>query len=243
MSDEAKNRVQRNKRLIFDAEAYVQFNTAQIQATRSRVEENITDAMQAYTIAASGNRELIMRSAEDVYRNRVFMLETLQPTSEAEEVFQRSMINRTRIEMLDNRSKMNREMLKASEDLLEAIKALKQVGKSFLDICEKMTEHVDEVADDNAKLFDGELVAKMHEASAVSNESRVLENYDMVNLIRDNAVGNRKTITALADASSEFSDALGELQEEANNQRDTMISLREKIDANQRRVADELFKL
>ncbi len=243
MSDEAKNRVLRNKRLIFDAEAYVQFNTAQIQATRSRVEENITDAMQAYTIASAGNRELIMRSAEDVYRNRVFMLENLKPTSEVEEIFQRSMINRTRIEMLDNRSKMNREMLKASEDLLEAIKALKQVGKSFLDICEKMTEHVDEVADDNAKLFDGELVAKMHAASAINNESRVLENYDMVNLIRDNAVGNRKTITALADASGEFSDALGELQEEANNQRDTMISLREKIDANQRRVADELFKL
>ena len=243
MSDEAKNRVLRNKRLIFDAEAYVQFNTAQIQATRSRVEENITDAMQAYTIASAGNRELIMRSAEDVYRNRVFMLENLKPTSEVEEIFQRSMINRTRIEMLDNRSKMNREMLKASEDLLEAIKALKQVGKSFLDICEKMTEHVDEVADDNAKLFDGELVAKMHAASAINNESRVLENYDMVNLIRDNAAGNRKTITALADASGELSDALGELQEEANNQRDTMISLREKIDANQRRVADELFKL
>ena len=59
----------------------------------------------------------------------------------------------------------------------------------------------------------------------------------------DNAVGNRKTITSLTDASAELSDALGELQDEANNQRDTMISLREKIDANQRRVADELFKL
>ena len=106
-----------------------------------------------------------------------------------------------------------------------------------------MTEHVDEVSDDNAKLFDGELVAKMHAATAINNESRVLENYDMVNMIRDNAIGNRKTITALADASSEFSDALGELQEEANNQRDTMISLREKIDANQRRVAEEVFKL
>jgi polyhydroxyalkanoate synthesis regulator phasin len=106
-----------------------------------------------------------------------------------------------------------------------------------------MTEHVDEVADENAKLFDGELVAKMHEASTVSNESRVSENYDMVNLIRDNAVGNRKTITSLTDASAELSDALGELQEEANNQRDTMISLREKIDANQHRIADVLFKL
>jgi len=243
MSDEAKNRVQRNKRLIFDAEAYVQFNTAQIQATRSRVEENITDVMQAYTIAAAGNRELIMRSAEDVYRNRVFMLENLKPTSETEEIFQRSMINRTRIDMLDDRSKMNREMLKASEDLLQAIKGVQQVAKAFLDICEKMTEHVDEVADENAKLFDGELVAKMHAASAISNKSRVLENYDMVNMIRENAVGNRKTISALNDASGELSDALGDLQEEANNQRDTMIALREKIDANQRRVADELFKL
>jgi hypothetical protein len=243
MSDEAKNRVQRNKRLIFDAEAYVQFNTAQIQATRSRVEENITDVMQAYTIAAAGNRELIMRSAEDVYRNRVFMLENLKPTSETEEIFQRSMINRTRIDMLDDRSKMNREMLKASEDLLQAIKGVQQVAKTFLDICEKMAEHVDEVADENAKLFDGELVAKMHAASAISNESRVLENYDMVNMIRENAVGNRKTISALNDASGELSDALGDLQEEANNQRDTMIALREKIDANQRRVADELFKL
>jgi hypothetical protein len=243
MSDEAKNRVQRNKRLIFDAEAYVQFNTAQIQAARSRVEENITDVMQAYTIAAAGNRELIMRSAEDVYRNRVFMLENLKPTSEAEEIFQRSMINRTRIEMLDDRSKMNREMLKASEDLLEAIKGVQQVAKSFLNICEKMTDHVDDVADENAKMFDGELVAKMHAASPINNESRVLENYDMVNLIRENAIANRKTITALNDASGELSDALGDLQEEANNQRDTMIALREKIDANQHRVADELFKL
>lgn len=243
MSDEAKNRVQRNKRLIFDAEAYVQFNTAQVQATRSRVEENITDVMQAYTIAASGNRELIMRATEDVYRNRIFMLENLKTTSEVEEIFQRSMINRARIEMLDNRSKMNRELLKASENMLEAIKNVKAVAKNFLDVCEKMTDHVDDVADENAQLFDGELLAKMHAASPISNESRVLENYDMVNLIRDNALGNRKVIQALTDASLALAEELSELQDEANSQRDTIVSLREKVDANQHRVADDIFKL
>lgn len=243
MSDEAKNRVQRNKRLIFDAEAYVQFNTAQVQATRSRVEENITDVMQAYTIAASGNRELIMRATEDVYRNRIFMLENLKTTSEAEEIFQRSMINRARIEMLDNRSKMNRELLKASENMLEAIKNVKAVAKNFLDVCEKMTDHVDDVADENAQLFDGELLAKMHAASPISNESRVLENYDMVNLIRDNALGNHKVIQALTDASLALAEELSELQDEANSQRDTIVSLREKVDANQHRVADDIFKL
>jgi hypothetical protein len=243
MSDEAKNRVLRNKRLIFDSEAFVQFNTAQIQAARSRIEENFTEVMRAYTIAANGNRELIMRSAEDVYRNRVFMIENLKPTSEVEEIFQRSMINRTRIEMLEDRSKNNREILKASEDLLQAIKGVQQASKSFVDICEKMTDHVDDVADENAKMFDGELLSKMRDASAISNDSRVSENYDRVRMIRENASANRKTINALIDASGELSDALGDLHEEGHNQRDTVIALREKIDANQRRVAEDLFKL
>lgn len=243
MSDEAKNRVQRNKRLIFDAESFVQFNTAQVQATRSRVEETVTDAMQAYTIVANGNRELLTRAAEDVYRNRMLMLENLKPTSEHEEVFQRSMINRARIELLDHRSKNNRELLKASESMLEAVKNLKIVAKSFLDICEKVSEQIDDAADQNAQMLDGELLAKMHAATAISNESRVMENYDMVNLIRENAQGNRKVIQALADACAEFSEELGDLQEEANNQRDAVIAMREKIDANQHRVADEIFKL
>ncbi len=243
MSDQQKNLVQRNKRLIFDAEAYVQFNTAQVQATRARVEENITDILQAYTIAASGNRELIMRATEDVYRNRVFMLECLKPTSEVEEIFQRSMINRARIEMLDHRSKMNRELLKAAENLLESLQGMKAVAKNFLDICEKMSEHVDEIADENAQMLDGELLAKMHAASAISNESRVMENYDLVNMIRDNALGNRKLFQALTDRSDALAEELGNMQDEANSQRDSMISLREKIDANQHRVADELFKL
>jgi predicted nucleic acid-binding Zn-ribbon protein len=145
--------------------------------------------------------------------------------------------------MLDNRSKMNRELLKASENMLEAIKNVKAVAKNFLDVCEKMTDHVDDVADENAQLFDGELLAKMHAASPISNESRVLENYDMVNLIRDNALGNRKVIQALTDASLALAEELSELQDEANSQRDTIVSLREKVDANQHRVADDIFKL
>jgi hypothetical protein len=40
-----------------------------------------------------------------------------------------------------------------------------------------------------------------------------------------------------------LAEELGNMQDEANSQRDSMISLREKIDANQHRVADELFKL
>jgi hypothetical protein len=243
MSDEVKNRVQRNKRLIFDAEAYIQFNTAQVQSTRSRVEENVTDAMQAYTITASGNRELIMRTLDDVYRNRIAMLETLKTTSDTEELFQRTMLNRVRLEWLDNRSRMNREMLKASENMMEAIKQVKAVAASYHSICERMEEHADEVADKNAQWFDGELLQAMHAATNISNDSRAMENYDLVTTLRTNALENRKVIQQVAASCSELAEALGELQDTSNEQRDEIIKLREKIDANQHRVADTIFPI
>jgi hypothetical protein len=243
MSDEVKNRVQRNKRLIFDAEAYIQFNTAQVQSTRSRVEENVTDAMQAYTITASGNRELIMRTLDDVYRNRIALLENLKTTSDTEELFQRTMLNRTRLEWLDNRSRMNREMLKASENMIEAIKQLQSVAASYHSICERMEEHADEVADKNAQWFDGELLQAMHAATNISNDSRAMENYDLVTTLRTNALENRKVIQNVGNSSTELAESLGELQDNANEQRDEIIKLREKIDANQHRVADAIFPL
>ncbi|CAN1526389.1 hypothetical protein MCEMIEM12_01236 [Burkholderiaceae bacterium] len=243
MSEEVKNRIQRNKRLIFDAEAYVQFNTAQVQSTRSRVEENVTDAMQAYTITASGNRELVMRTLDDVYRNRLAMLETLKPASDAEELFQRTMTNRVRLEYLENRSRMNREMLKASESMIEAIKQLQAVAANYHSICERMQEHADEMADKNAQWFDGELLQLMHAATTTNNDARAMENYDLVTGLRTNSLENRKTIQQVAAHSADLAESLGELQDNANEQRDELVKLREKIDANQNRVADSMFAM
>ena len=110
MSDVIKNMIQRNKRAIFDVEALVQFNVGQIQVARSTIEGNITDAQQSYLINAAGNRELIMRTTDDVFRNRLMMIEGLTPTNNDEEAFQLSMANRVKVEYLEHRSKINRKM-------------------------------------------------------------------------------------------------------------------------------------
>jgi uncharacterized coiled-coil DUF342 family protein len=106
-----------------------------------------------------------------------------------------------------------------------------------------MVEHADEVADKNAQWFDGELVQAMHAATTISNDSRVTDNYDLVTTVRSNALENRKVIQQLMNNSAAFGEALGELQDEANDQRDEMNKLREKIDANQQRVADATFPI
>ena len=102
MSDVIKNMIAKSKRAIFDVEAIVQFNVGQIQVSRSTIEENITDAQQSYLIHAAGNRELIMRTTDDVFRNRIMMIEQLNPTNTDQEAFQLSMLNRVKVEYLDN---------------------------------------------------------------------------------------------------------------------------------------------
>jgi peptidoglycan hydrolase CwlO-like protein len=54
---------------------------------------------------------------------------------------------------------------------------------------------------------------------------------------------NRKTIQQVAAHSADLAESLGELQDNANEQRDELIKLREKIDANQHRVADLMFAM
>ena len=92
--------IAKNTRRAWDSEALVQFNVAQVQVARSIVEENVTDAMQSYTINAGGNRELIMRTTDNVYRNRMMMLTQLQPQTPMQALFQDSMITKTKLDHL-----------------------------------------------------------------------------------------------------------------------------------------------
>ena len=175
MSDVIKNMIQRNKRAIFDVEALVQFNVGQIQVARSTIEENITDAQQSYLINAAGNRELIMRTTDDVFRNRLMMIEGLTPTNNDEEAFQLSMANRVKVEYLEHRSKINRKMAGIAIKMAEAIRALSDVSQTFYELNEEMVNYIDEIADSNGQWLDGELKQTMSQASHHGNESRVNE--------------------------------------------------------------------
>jgi len=243
MSADQLNLVTRNKRLIFDAESFVQFNTGQVQAARSKVEESLSEVMQAYVLVATCNRELCMRSVEDVYRNRIMMLENLKTETPEQQVFQRSMINRSRLLMLENRARINREMLKSLENMLDVVRQFKSTTQSFDEICDDLVNHVDSVNDENAQWLDGELLGHMHAATTLTNETRVNENYDRVRHLRNNAYENRKMIQTLVNLCKEVRNDIESLQEDPHDQQEQLMNMREKIDANQKRIADDLFKL
>ena len=243
MTDELKNRAQRNKRLIFDAEAFVQYNVGLVSVARGRMDEALADATRLYTLASTSNRELIMRMTDDVYRNRAAIVAALEPASSEQTLFKTSTINRSRIEYLDHRSKINRELIEAGDKIAEAMQLLKQAAANFADVTDKMIEHCDDAADTNAEYFDGELIKQMQSANERANTERINENLELVAAIRERAQGNRERLLARFTQAASEAEGLNALNDRLENQRTEIMSLREKIDANQHRIADTIYKM
>jgi hypothetical protein len=224
----------------FDVEAYVQFNVAQTQVARSIVEENVTDAMQSWAINAGGNREMIMRTTDDVYRNRLMMLNLLKPENPVEAAFQESMINKTKLEYLQHRNVMNRRMADIAYEMANAIKAIGAASEKFYNANEEMAAFINDTADENAVWFDGELRKMMREASNVTNDQRIQHTMEVSQLLANDAQTGRARIREVAEFAQGLGDSLQELQESGNELREEVINIREKIDAGQRRIADTI---
>jgi len=222
--------VAKNTRRAWDSEALVQFNVAQVQVAR----------LQSYTITASGNRELIMRTTDDVYRNRMMMLTQLQPATPMQALFQDSMITKTKLDYLHHRNQVNQEMVTIIQEMADAIRKIGDVSERFYVLNEMMVEHCDEVSDENALWFDGELTAMMQAATQDDNSQRVELAETETDIILKSAELNRLEIRALAGLADSLGDHLQECQDHGNELRDDVINLREKVDGTQKRIADRI---
>lgn len=232
--------VARNTRRAWDSEAVVQFNVAQVQVARSIVEENVTDAMQSYTINAGGNRELIMRTTDDVYRNRMMMLTQLQPQNPQQALFQDSMITKTKLDYLHHRNNVNQEMVEIIKEMAAAIRAIGDVSERFYAVNELMVNHCDDVSDENARWFDGELAGMMAAATQDGNAERVNTSETETDILLKAAELNKLEIRALAGLADSLGDHLQECQDHGNELRDDVINLREKVDGTQKRIANRI---
>jgi hypothetical protein len=153
------------------------------------------------------------------------------------------MTNRSRIENLDHRSRINRQLIEANDKMLEAYRLIKEATTQFSDINDAMIEHCDDAADRNAQYFDGELAHQMQQASDQGNSERVNENLELIAAIRERAQGNRERLQTRFSTASAESSVLTNMDDKLESQRSVIMSLREKLDANQNRVAETIYKL
>lgn len=242
-TESTEQRIKKNRRRIFDAESYVRFNAAQVLVGRSAIEENRALALESFTAEASGNRALLASTMDDVFRNRLMLIELLSPSGQDQERFKSSMINRTRIEAGELQAKVNSKALEVNQKMVDVNKLLVEINILVTRYNEEIFEAIEDVSSSNAQWLDGELEKAMQASTAADNDTRVTENTARVTELRERAERNREKIRDLYNEAHDNRLLLEKDFEDVNALRDEIVGLREKIAANQHRVADRIADL
>lgn len=243
MNEATELRIRKNRRRIFDADSFVRFNTAQTLVGRSAIEENRTLALESFAAESTGNGTLLSATFDDVVRNRLAIVELLEPATPDEERFKTSMTNRVRIEGIERRAAANRNVLKINEMLMKVNKLMVEINVLVTAHNNEFYDVIDDLSNSNAAWIDGELESKMHAASHAENDQRVTENTSRVTEVRELAEGNRANILGIYEHEAETRHALEKDLEDVMELRSQITALREKIVANQRRIADKIAEL
>jgi hypothetical protein len=243
MNEATNIRIQKNRRRIFDAESFVRFNVAQVLVGRSAIEENRTMSFESFTAEAGGNGTLLSGAFDDVFRNRLAILEQLEPTTDDETRFKNSMTNRVRIEAIERRAAYNRNLIDINTRLAAINKTMVEINVLITTYNNEFYDLIDETTDSNASWIDGELVALMKAATHDQNDERVTENTARVTEVREKAETNRGKIMSLYEQEEESRHALEKDLEDVMALRAQIVALREKVSANQHRVADGIALL
>jgi hypothetical protein len=243
MNQTTSSRIQKNKRRIFDAESFVRFDTAQVLVARSAIEENRTLALESFTAEAIGNGTLLSSTYDDVIRNRLQIVDLLEPANQDQVNFKNAITNAVLTEGIEGRSVMNAHLIGINKRLTQVNKLLVEINILITEHNNEFFEVIDELTNTNAAWVDGELNKMMESADSSSNEQRIVESISRVTEIREKADTNRANIMALYDAETESRHALEKDLEDVMELRSQIVSLREKVVANQHRVADKIATL
>ncbi|MGA1211008.1 MAG: hypothetical protein ACO3VE_02825, partial [Burkholderiaceae bacterium] len=153
------------------------------------------------------------------------------------------MRNRVRIEELELLASINRRALEINQKMVDVNKLLIEINVMATKYNEEVFEAIDEVSTANAKWLDGELEQAMRGAASGDNDARVTENTARVTELREAAENNRDVIRGIYERAAENRGHLEKDLEDVNDLRNEIVGLREKIAANQHRVADKISDL
>lgn len=238
---ENQARIRRNRRRIFELENWVTYNTANAMLTRSEIEENRALLQRNYSAAFMGNRTMAIQNTDDLFRNRLLVLEALETDTSIKQNFRNMMANRTRIEQLEFKSGLNRKMLEINQKMVEVNRLLIEINAMVSDANQSVYDRNAEMIVENAAWIDGDIERACEQATADSNEREIGENTRRIEELTARAESNGKIIEELMVQVENNTKAILDAGDGIEERRKRIKQNREKIIANQYRSADFLL--
>jgi hypothetical protein len=157
-------------------------NKQQLYLIRAVIEENRALILKNYASAFIGNRQVANQNTDDIFKNRVAILDALKTEGLVQENFRNSKHNEASVDFLEHRSKLNNRVAKVNEMMAALNTKLIEINSAIMKSNEEVVSFNSQQIDTNKKLLEGILAEK---ATPEANAARIAENTKRIQVISD----------------------------------------------------------
>ena len=236
MTQKNKEKIQENRRKIFELDVLVNSNKTKVEVCRAAVEQNYTAIMRNYNAAYMGNHNLLNQNSEEILRNRLAILGNMVAETSVETDFRESMNNMAQLDFLEHKSQVNKTVLEVNKLLSEINSKLIEINRIIMRNNESSLKFNKKNLDQNKKFLDGEFHPS--KATDEDNEERSQQNSDRCAAIEDVAAKNLQKILEVQTGTERNAIDILKNAVQISERRENINSVQEEINKNQSEVAE-----
>jgi hypothetical protein len=230
-----KNKIQSNRREIFELETLVNANKQLVYSTRATIDQNYNSIMRNYSSAFLSNHNLTTQNTDNLFRNRVAILTNMEVDGEVEINFRESMTNEANLDFLEMQATVNQLVLDVNNRMSEINALLIETNKMIMKANQASVDFNSGNLAINKRFLNGEFHPS--KASSVANKERSDLNKKRCNAIRAVAKKNSDRLMVLDKKARTNSVAALLNAAEISKRRDCISDNQKDIIKNQEEVA------
>jgi len=193
-----RKNISENEAKLHELYLDVMTNKSKLQTIRSIIEENRALVLKNYAGAFIGNRQVANQNTDDIFKNRIAILDALKTEGQVQENFRNSKYNEATIDFLEHRSLLNNRVAKVNEEMAKVNAKLIEVNSAIMTSNGEIVTFNEQKIITNQNLLLGVVEEK---ATPEANAKRIEENVKRIQVISDrNAKYEDKVEAALIKA-------------------------------------------
>ena len=237
--DELKLKIKSNRKAIFELDAKIETNRSRIEELRSSSERDNASISRNYTAAFYGNHQLTNRNSEEIFKNRIAILNNMDVEGEVEVNFRETMINLANVDYFTHRAELNQEVININQKLSAVNSLLIEINKAIMIRNEKSVKYNRKNIEMNKRFLNGEFHPS--KATVNANSKRSKDNEESCIKLSKEADKNKAQIDKLRTIGQANAAKVLKNSIEISQRRSQITENQEEVMQDQKQIARTVF--
>ena len=218
---------------LFNLETEVYKSKVKIEQSRALIEENRMMILSNYSSAFTGNRRMALSNTEEVYVNRITILDNMVSNSEPEADYIKIQKEKNRLEYTLHKANINAQTLEVSERMANVNAELVKINRQIMETNKIIVEFNATQIEANTKLLEGKISENV---SPEEMKKEINSNKLFIIQIQSIIASLSDKVEKVFSKSSANNENLMKNKDEIYTRRNEILENREAIERNKERI-------